>query len=392
MFLRLTDYIKGYISILIEGLFPERFINLCTKNEIRLWDIHRKDKASITAKVGINDFKKLRKISKNSKCRIHITKKYGLRFFIYRHRRRKGLAIGFAVFFVLLWGLTQFVWIIEITGNDKITKEEVLEYAKKGGLKTGMIAQTLNSKDVQNYMMTNMDGIAFVTVNRAGTTVTVDIREKEEQREHFDKNTPSNIIATQSGVIESVLVQSGTAAVKKGDIVYSGQLLVSGAADNKYWGIKYSNSDAVIKARVWHEKTVNLPYFVEEKVFTGERKSKRKLKIFDFSLNLFIKNKILFEKYDILSYTNYISLGKGKVLPIGIETTDYSEYKIKRTKLSDEQAKNLLFEEFNKQYKDGEIISRTAKIKDKKMTVTFECIEEIGREEELDDNREISGS
>ena len=255
-----------------------------------------------------------------------------------------------------------------------------------------MIAQTLNSKDVQNYMMTNMDGIAFVTVNRAGTTVTVDIREKEEQREHFDKNTPSNIIATQSGVIESVLVQSGTAAVKKGDIVYSGQLLVSGAADNKYWGIKYSNSDAVIKARVWHEKTVNLPYFVEEKVFTGERKSKRKLKIFDFSLNLFIKNKILFEKYDILSYTNYISLGKGKVLPIGIETTDYSEYKIKRTKLSDEQAKNLLFEEFNKQYKDGEIISRTAKIKDKKMTVTFECIEEIGREEELDDNREISGS
>ncbi len=392
MFFWLTNYIKGYITILIEGLFPERFINLCTKNQINLWEIHRKDKSSVSANVGIGDFKKLKKISKSSKCRVHITKKYGLRFFIYHHRHRKGLLIGFAVFFVLLWGLTQFIWIIEITGNEKISNEEVLKYAEKGGLKTGMPANSLNSKDVRNYMMTNMDSIAFVTVNRVGTTVNIDIREKEEKREHFDKNTPSNIVAAQSGVIESVLVQSGTASVKKGDVVYCGQLLVSGAADNKYLGIKYSNSDAVIKARVWHEKTVDLPYFIEEKIYSGKTKTKNKIKIFDFSVNLFIKNKILFENYDILSYTNYISLGNGKVLPIGIETTEYTEYKIKKTRLTDAQTKERLFEEFNKQYKDSEIVSRTAKIKDKKMTVTFECIEEIGREEELNDNREISGS
>lgn len=392
MFFKLINYIKGYISIVIEGLFPERFINLCTKNKIELWNIHRKTKSSITANVGINDFKKLRKISRNSRCKIHINKKYGLRFFIYRHRKRKALVAGFAIFFILLWGLTKFVWIIEITGNDKIPAKTVLEYANKGGLKTGMLARAVNSRNVQNYMMTNMEGISFVTVNREGTTVTVDIREREEQREHFDKNTPSNIVATESGVIESVLVQSGTAAVKKGDIVYSGQLLVSGASDNKYLGIKYSNSDAVIKARVWHEKTVDLPYYIEEKIPTQQVKNKRKLKIFGFSLNLYIKNKILFEKCDILSYTNYISLGKGKVLPIGIETTCYKEYKIKRTKLSDRQAKEAIYAEFDKKYKDSEIISRTYKIKDKKMTVTYECIEEIGREEESDDNREISGS
>lgn len=392
MFFKITSYIRGYISIIIEGLFTERFINLCTKNKIGLWNIRRKTKTEITADVGIGDFKKLRKISKNSGCKVHIMKKYGLRFFIYRHRRRKALVAGFVIFFAMLWGLTQFIWIIDITGNEKIPDEVILEYAKKGGLKTGMPAAAVDSKKVQNYIITNMEEMSFVSVNRTGTTVQIDVREREEKREHFDKNTPSNIIADQSGVIESVLVQSGTAAVKKGDIVYRGQLLVSGAADNSYLGIKYSNSDAQIKARVWHEKTVNLPYYIEEKVPTGEIKNKRKIKFFDFSLNLFIKNKILFEKYDILSYTNYISLGKGKVLPIGMETVRYEEYVIKRTELTEEQAKEVLVAELNELYKDSEIISRTFETKDNKLTVTFECIEDIGREEELNDNGKTSGS
>ncbi len=392
MFFRISNYLKGCISILIEGLFPERFINLCTKNKINLWNIRRESKTNITADIAINDFKKLRKISKNSRCKIHILKKHGIRFFIYKHRKRKALVIGFAIFFTMLWFLTQFIWIIEITGNEKIEDKVIMEYAQKAGLKTGMPALAVDSDYIQNYIMTNMNDISFVSVNRVGTTVNIDIREREEKREHFDKYTPSNIIASKSGVIESILVQSGTAAVKKGDVVYNGQLLVSGAADNKYLGIKYSNSDADIRARVWHEKTVSLPYYIEEKAVTGNIKNKRKIRFFNFSINLYIKNKILFEKYDILSYTNYISLGGGKILPIGIETNRYEEYELKRTKLTEEQTKELLLKEFNELYKDSEIISRTFETKDNKMTVIFECIEDIGQEEELDDNGKTSGS
>ena len=392
MFFKITNFIKGYISIITEGLFPERFINLCTKNKIELWNIKRLSKTQITADMGISDFKKTKKFAKASKCRIHIQKKYGLRFFIYRHRKRKTLIAGFLIFLSILWGMTQFVWIIDITGNVKLSDEFILNYAKKGGLKTGMPTVAVDSKKIQNYLMTNMEDVAFVSVNRTGTTVQIDIREREEKRAHFDKNTPSNIIADKSGVIESVLVQSGTAAVKKGDVVYKGQLLVSGASDNKYLGIKYYNSDAEIKARVWHEKTVDLPYYIEEKIPTGEIKNKRTFSFFDFSLNLFIKNKILFEKYDILSYTNYISLGKGKTLPIGIKTVSYREYTIKRTELTEEQAKEVLIAELNELYKDSEIVSRTFKTKDNKLTVTFECIENIGQEEEINDNGKISGS
>lgn len=392
MFIKLADYIKGYVSIKISGLFPERFINLCAKNKIPLNNIKRKTKNEITADLSVSNFKKLRKITKTTGCKVHITQKYGLRFFMHRFKKRKAFVLGIAAFFIILWSLTKFVWIIDITGNENVEDNSILEYAKNGGLKTGMLTALVDSQKIKSYIMTNMEELSYVSVTKYGTTVYIDVREREEKREHFDKYTFSNIVADQSGVVESVLVQSGTAAVKKGDVVYKGQLLVSGATDNKYLGIKYSNSDAVIKARVWHEKTVNIPYYTEEKVPTGNTKAKRKLKILNFSLNLFTKNKILFEKYDILSYTNYISLGKGKVLPIGVETTRYEEYKTKRTKLSLEQTKDLLLKELDNQYKDSEIISRTFEIKDNKLTVTYECIEDIGREEEIDDNGKTSGS
>lgn len=392
MFFKISNYIKGYVVINIEGIFPERFINLCSKKQISLWNIHRISKNSISAHIGIKDFKKIRKICKNSRCKVHIQRKYGLRFFLHKHRKRKALAMGLIIFFTALWVLSKFVWIIEITGNDKIPKEEIIKCAEAGGLSPGMLATSVDSHSIKNHIMSNMEDVAFVTVNTVGTTVKIDIREREEKREHFDKNAHSNIVASESGVIESILVQSGTAAVKRGDVVYKGQLLVSGATDNSYLGIKYSNSDAVVKARVWHEKTVNLPYYIEEKVPTGNEKNMRKLKILNFSLNLYIKNKILFEKCDILSYTNYITLGKDKTLPIGIETVCCKEYRTTKTKLTDEQTKNILFEEFDELYKNSEILNRSFKIKDNKMTVTYECIEEIGRKEELNDNRKTSGS
>ena len=189
MFFKITSYIKGYVSIAINGLFPERFINLCTNNKISLWNIKRKNKREINANIYVNDFKKIRKTTRNSGCRIHIFKKHGLRFLIYKYRKRKVLAIGFIVFFAVLWGLTKFVWIIEITGNEKIPDNVILECAKKGGLKTGMLVSSVRSGEIQSFLATSMEDLSFVSVNRAGTTVYIDVREREKKRER-EKTIP----------------------------------------------------------------------------------------------------------------------------------------------------------------------------------------------------------
>ena len=387
----IINYIRGCVTVIISGLFPERFINLCTKGNIPLWNIKRINKTRIQAEMSIKNFKKTHKVHKKSDCKLHIVEKHGLPFFLYRHRKRKALVIGMVVFFGIIFFLSKFVWIIEVTGTENLPGQDIIDCAYHAGLKTGILAKDVDSSQIQSHIMYHMEEIGFVTVNRTGCVVRIDVRERAEKREHFDKSTPSNLVATESGVIESTLVQSGTAVVTKGDIVYKGQLLVSGATDSVVNGIKLSRSDGQIKARVWREKTIQLPAYSTEKTPTGNVINKRKLKIFDFSLNLFIKNKILFEKYHILSYTKYIPLGNDTFVPIGIETTTYTEYTEIRTKLTEAQAKKQLTDEMDMLCKDAEIVNRIITKKDNTMTAVYECITDIAAEEEINDGETSGG-
>lgn len=385
-------YIKGFITIIIEGLFPERFINICSLNKIELKNIKRKDSTHIFADIKIGDFKKLHKIHKKANCKIHIQKRYGFLFFIHRHRKRKAFIVGIFLFFVILNILTRFIWTVNITGNTDVSETEILNCLQKAGISTGISIGKVNSSEIQSYLMTNMDKLGFVSVNRIGTTLNIDVREREKPRKHFDRFVPVNIISSQNGVIEKIITKSGTAVVKEGDVVYKGQLLVSSANDSKLYGIKYSHSDAEILGRVWHEKSLPTNYRDTKKVSTGKVKRKKKLLFFNFSVNLFIKNKILFEKYDILSYTKYISLGDGKNLPIGIETTEYREYEENSVNLSEKEIEEKLFFELDKECKDCKVVNKTTKKKDGMITVTYECLEDITQEEELNDSGKISGS
>ena len=38
LFIRILNYIKGYLIITINGVFAERFINICVHRNILIWD------------------------------------------------------------------------------------------------------------------------------------------------------------------------------------------------------------------------------------------------------------------------------------------------------------------------------------------------------------------
>jgi len=50
---RLWNYIRGYVIIFVEGYFLEKFVNICTRRQILLWDIQRDRNSKMTLKVSI---------------------------------------------------------------------------------------------------------------------------------------------------------------------------------------------------------------------------------------------------------------------------------------------------------------------------------------------------
>ena len=84
--------------------------------------------------IGIKDLKKVAQIAKQTKCKMKIIKKKGLPFLFNRYRKRK---LFFVFLLVIIFGLgisSNFVWNIEVEGNEKISKEEIINELKEQGV------------------------------------------------------------------------------------------------------------------------------------------------------------------------------------------------------------------------------------------------------------------
>ena len=52
---------SGYVTVIIEGFFVERFINICRSNNIVLLDIERENSTYLKIKILKSDFKDISK-------------------------------------------------------------------------------------------------------------------------------------------------------------------------------------------------------------------------------------------------------------------------------------------------------------------------------------------
>ncbi len=114
------NYVKGYLRIEIEGFYTERFLNICTKEKIDLWQIKRKNSSIVETNILLKDFKRLKSISKKTKSRIKIKSKNGVPFIVKKYKNRKVFIFLFFLLILSIISLSRFVWNIEITGNKTI--------------------------------------------------------------------------------------------------------------------------------------------------------------------------------------------------------------------------------------------------------------------------------
>lgn len=250
----LIYYILGYVNISVEGYFIERFINVCIAKNILLWNMKRKKSSFLYANVGIREFRKLKEVANITKCHIKIEKKKGLPFILHKYKKRKIFFISLIMICLIIFGLSNFVWNIEITGNTTINTEEILNILNENGLKIGKLKQNINTKEIISNIRLERDDIAWIGIDIKGTNAIVEIQEADEKPDIIDESEYCNIVSNVSGIITKINVQNGTAVVKVGDIVQNGTILVGGWIEGKYTGTRYVHAKADITAKVWYTK------------------------------------------------------------------------------------------------------------------------------------------
>ena len=387
----LLNYILGYLNIEIEGYYIEKFINLCNNKKIALWNLKREKTTILNANIGITDFKEIRKILKKTKCRVKIKNKKGLPFIFNKYKKRKIFVLLLAICIATIIALSNFIWNIEITGTNKINKDEIMQILEETNFKVGTLKSKADTKEAINKIRLERDDVAWVGIDIKGTNAVVEIVEADEKPEIINEEEYCNLVASKDGIISKVNAANGTPLVKEGDVVKKGDILVAGWLEGKYTGTRYVHATGSVEARVWYSQKEKVPLKQIEKEYTGKTETKYSLNINNFKINLY-KRLSNFEKYDTIEEYKKLQLFSDFYLPFGLTKITNKEYNEKEIILQKEDAKNqavnLAEEKINEQIKDkSKILNKQIKVNNTdeyiEVEVVYEVLETIETKEKI---------
>lgn len=387
----ILNYILGYVNILVEGYFVEKFINICNNQKIFLWNLKRSKTTIIYTNVSIKDFKKLKPIAQKTKCKIKIKSKKGLPFIFNKYKKRKIFVIGLAMVLITIFTLSKFIWNIEVIGNEKINDDEIIQIANENNLKIGKFKNKVDTKKIINKLRLERDDIAWIGIEIKGTNAIIKIVESIPKPNIIDDEEFCNIVATKDAIIKKISAQNGTPVVKEGEIVKKGTVLIAGWLEGKYTGTRYVHATGSVQGKVWYTQKERIYFKQQKKEQTGNVENKYSLNINNFKIN-FNKGVSKFKNYDTIETNKKVKLFSNFYLPIELIKITNTEVNITDITYTLEEAKNIGIEkakqELNNKIENLDNIL-SIQINDSQTSeyieveVTYEMLENIGTKEKI---------
>ncbi len=227
MLIKLLNLIRGFLIVEINGISPERFINLCCNKKIFIWNLKKVDHGYqfyILAK----NYKKLKPIARKTKIVPKIKKKTGLVFLLHRYKKRVGFFAGFVLCMLLVYILSLFIWDISIVGGSKYTSEAMINFLGDNQVYTGVKKEKVDCQEIEETIRIAYKDIGWVSAEIRGTRLIIKLTETNMPAPAKKTQAPSHMVATKNAIVKKIITRTGTPLVKEGDVVTKGDILVSG--------------------------------------------------------------------------------------------------------------------------------------------------------------------
>lgn len=282
MAIKLFDEVGGIITLRLRGVNQERLVNIALTRGIYIWDLKRRDDC-LYFRVRSSAYKAIQNIADENGYELEIIARKGLPFYKSIMKRRMGLLGGAVLFILALYFMSSFVWFIEVTGNEQIDTKEIIASAAHNGIYVGAAKWRFRTNKTEAAILRDMAQLSYVECEVQGVKVNIKVVEKILPDDEI--TGPCHIIASKDGVVEDMLVLSGQANVKVGQVVGKGDILISGIV---FPTVPYAMEEGepppvlepyqvrakgTVKARTWYEGYGECPLKVEKKVFTGKEAS-----------------------------------------------------------------------------------------------------------------------
>lgn len=343
----MTDLIYFFKGVLVVKLYsntPERFLNICNANQIKMWDLRLVDEYYYF-KIFPAEYYRLKSILKKTASRTVITEKRGFPFLLFRYRKHNCFAAGILLAFFMLYVISLFVWDISVEGNVMLTDDVILDALRQEGTKHGMFIKKISCDDLEKYLRNTFDDLTWVSVEINGTRLIIHVKENDEDFVVAKAKEECDLSASKSGIIHSIVTRSGTPMVHVGDEVEEGDILVSGTVyvyDDYETVISKKKvcADADILIDTVYEYKDSLKIKYTYKIFTGEKKKFLYVKVFDSLVRIGLNPQ--YENYETILTDYQVKLNENFYLPVHYGEITHSEYIEETGKYTEKEAENIL--------------------------------------------------
>ena len=364
-------FFKNVIEICVCGDNTERFLNMCSFHDIRLFNV-RITEEGCYMNIPADDFFSIKNIVKKSGVKVKIVRKEGILFRIKKQAKRKIFFIASFLCLLLLWIGSHFLWGIRITGNYAITDDLIQEFLQTQGIYYGMPLSKIPIFELKTNLRNTYDEITWVSIYLEGTNLHISLKENDTLT--VPKNLESgsaDLIADQTGIVDSIVVRQGTpmvvngAEVSKGDVLISGKIEIP-AEDGTVKENRYCKADGDVYLIYDYPILENISLEYLSKEYTGNYVEK---------FDLYIQDKLIQMPHFKIPYIKYDSIVENieypvidlLSLPLKIKKNRYQEYQIIKKKYTNSEAEKLLKENLDKiilslEEKGVQIIEKNVKI------------------------------
>lgn len=375
----------GKVSLQITGACPQDALTLLARQGVRLGPIHRVDELTLRLELPSGDLPKARRCAKQAMCELEILRISGILPWLHSLGLRVLYPMGLLGLVWLVFWLQGHIWFITVRGNVTVPTEEILWTLEENGVGFWTKTEELDMNVLRNAVIDDLPSLSWITVNTEGGHAAVEVRERAEKPVLYRDASPANIVASKSGIVESIDASGGTPQVKPGDVVTAGQLLISGVS-NLDKTLLLTRAEGEITARTWNTVEALCPEIVQEKSYTGHSTVLWRLTIGKKTINFSKTSGISYGEYDKIIENVSLVLPGGYALPVTLTKITCREYTLLEQPLAPETAESLLTAAAMRQLKldmlAGQVLTKNLALKKTdggyQLTGVAECREEIG--------------
>lgn len=317
----------------LTGLNLERFLNTLQREEVPLVSLRRKDPRTLEGVCYAADLAFLKNLAREKGWRIGEETPLRLSGVFFWLRSRPGVWIGGLLAITLMIASLQFIWSVELVGAGPYQADLQL-YLAKEGLAPGVLKSRVDAAALERKLTRRYPDVAWFHVYAYNVTLVVDCV-LGSPMPRLPAALPGDLVASRDGVVYSVEVFAGTAAVKAGDLVRKGQTLIYGWERGRDEQQVQVAARGVVTARCWrsHQVRVSLRKILSRE--TGNAASQTLLRTPWFTWP------VQTQTPDFLAYNTYIqSLPLGGVFfPVALERVEWREVAMEYAPLAMEQAR-----------------------------------------------------